>query len=278
MNDFIFTETTKLYKYLPFTKHSLNVITNGTIKFTQPSLLNDPFDSAPDYDNYNVEEYFNTRPDLIDKVVRYLNIRKDEFLYEKSKMAARLKNAITAGYFGQPLSDKVGICSLTRTPLNLLMWAHYAGSHTGFVVEFETPLEAISEKKPEETEFIKWLVASPVKYQREKPVINLFDNDNTASDKRFFIKGEDWKYEQEERVMAYSNGAGIYEYDQKSILKSVFAGMKMSSTNFSTLERSIYELSTRIGKRIKLYQVKPDNGRFGICIPERKDLQIETRI
>lgn len=34
------------------------------------------------------------------------------------------------------LNDEIGICSLSRNPLNLLMWAHYASSHTGFVVEF----------------------------------------------------------------------------------------------------------------------------------------------
>lgn len=32
------------YKYLPFNENSLKILTEGTIKFTDPETFNDPFD------------------------------------------------------------------------------------------------------------------------------------------------------------------------------------------------------------------------------------------
>lgn len=35
------------------------------------------------------------------------------------------------------LGGSLGILSLSELPYNLLMWAHYAANHTGFVIEFD---------------------------------------------------------------------------------------------------------------------------------------------
>lgn len=50
----IIVDNIRLYKYLPFDEGSLRIITEGTIKFTLPSEVNDPFDCAPDYETSNI--------------------------------------------------------------------------------------------------------------------------------------------------------------------------------------------------------------------------------
>ena len=125
----------KLYKYLPFNAGSLKILSEGTIKFSKPSEFNDPFDCGPDHESNNLEEFIESRPDLVAKVEQMNNILPENVNYEKAAMLERLKTAIESGEFGQKASDSIGICCLTRDPLNLLMWAHYAHDHSGFVVD-----------------------------------------------------------------------------------------------------------------------------------------------
>ena len=136
------------YKYLPFNEGSLRILTDGTIKFTSPSELNDPFDCAPDFDARNIADYLNTRPDLLEKAREKLNFSPAQFIEEKQTRIKSLEIAAEHGAFNQLAAGRVGICSLTRDPLNLLMWAHYAQHHTGFVVEFDIPAEVIDEDIP----------------------------------------------------------------------------------------------------------------------------------
>jgi hypothetical protein len=144
--------------------------------------------------------------------------------------------------FGQKASDSVGICSLSRSPLNLLMWAHYANDHKGFVVEFDIPLESFFPIK-DEVKFLEWLIPQKVEYQEFKPVVNFSDDQETKMKKQFLIKGIDWKYEQEERVIDYVEEVAFIKYDQNSILSSVLAGMKMKPSEYHSLKNIIGTLS-----------------------------------
>ena len=49
-----------------------------------------------------------------------------------------LSNAIGPSSKLDDLKSSVAILSLTRTPLNPLMWAHYGEGHTGFVIGYDT--------------------------------------------------------------------------------------------------------------------------------------------
>jgi hypothetical protein len=76
---------------------------------------------APTADQLNdpTEAYVNTR--MIEDVLSF-------------PAAKDLRSA-----YGQlaGMRHKVGIYSLSRTPLDELMWAHYANSHTGFCIEYD---------------------------------------------------------------------------------------------------------------------------------------------
>src|SRR5208283_483775 len=177
------------YKYLPLDEGSLQIITDGTIKFTPPSKMNDPFDCAPDVDTCNITDYLNTRSDLLEKARETLKLSPAQLIEEKQTMIKRVETAAEHGVFGQQASDKVGLCCLTRDPLNLLMWAHYAQHHTGFVVEFDIPVEVEDVDEPTTERLLEWLIPHEVEYQASKPVVNFFDDKDVKRKKQFLIKG-----------------------------------------------------------------------------------------
>jgi len=263
----------KLYKYLPFSDSSLKILSEGTIKFSKPSEFNDPFDCAPDHKSDNLEEFLESRPDLVDRVFQLKNVSPEGAECEKKAMLERLKDAIENDAFGQKASDRVGICSLSRNPLNLLMWAHYANNHKGFVVEFDIPLESFFPIE-DKVKFFEWLIPQEVEYQESKPVVNFSDDQETKMKKQFLIKGIDWKYEQEERVIDYVRGSGIHKYDQNNILISVLAGMKMEPAEYPSLENIIGTLFKEKKLKIGIYKVAPVKGKFELFVPGRPDLNV----
>ncbi|TOC13300.1 hypothetical protein CGJ90_24575, partial [Vibrio parahaemolyticus] len=58
---------------------------------------------------------------------------------DEGTMIENLKSSLVSGDFTKSMTSSFGICSLSKTFENILMWSHYADNHKGFVVEFETP-------------------------------------------------------------------------------------------------------------------------------------------
>jgi Protein of unknown function (DUF2971) len=92
-----------LYKYVPFAAGNTILESNG-IGFSQPKFFNDPFDLP----SYPVEKCDNSAEDIFERI--HLMIK------------------------GCIWSKNTGILSMTRTPTNPLMWAHYADKHKGMVI------------------------------------------------------------------------------------------------------------------------------------------------
>ena len=264
--------TIKSYKYLPFNIGSLKILTQGTIKFTKPSDFNDPFDCDPIHESENVEEFLEKRPDLLEKVAKHWNLSGPQICEKKPHMIANLRNAIDKGLLGQPASDNVGVCCLTKDPLNLLMWAHYANNHEGFVVEFDIPSESYDKPK-NKVEFFELLVPQEVIYSSKRPIVSFDDSLDKTVEKQFLTKGKEWKYEHEERVVDYIRKAGIHKYDKETILFSVIAGLRMEQSNYDLLETIVRRINEENDLKVKLYQVNQVPNEFQLYVDGRPDLE-----
>jgi hypothetical protein len=90
----------------------------------------------------------------------------------------------------------IGILSLTETPNNQAMWAHYGDNHRGFVLGFDTANEYFHRQRSDKDEFNH---LRRVRYLdrpcRDVSLIELSGNDV------FFTKGSDWAYEREWRTI-----------------------------------------------------------------------------
>lgn len=100
----------------------------------------------------------------------------------------------------------IGVLCLCECPDELLMWAHYGMSHTGFVVEFDTthaffqattPPQGANADPEEEAQYAAdYGYLRPVQYMSERNKVIL----TSMSFGAFEVKGACWQYEREWRM------------------------------------------------------------------------------
>ncbi|GGW97911.1 hypothetical protein GCM10007391_34910 [Alteromonas halophila] len=98
--------------------------------------------------------------------------------------------------FMDKANELIGVLSLTEKRDNLLMWSHYASSHKGFCIGFDSNSPFFKRKRSESDEFYH---LRKVTYRKLRP-------NRTASRlsgvELFLVKSLAWEYEQEWRMCA----------------------------------------------------------------------------
>jgi len=118
-------------------------------------------------------------------------LRAHEFMSNPTKLAAALAENEKDHYAA--ISDQYRVYCLTERPDSPLMWAHYASSHTGICLEFDTRKAPFTEAFPP---FTGGLLK--VKYRSTYPAYDIVSGGYPA----LFTKSEDWSYEAEWRLIA----------------------------------------------------------------------------
>ena len=217
---------TRLYKYRQGNDHTLQMLKNQELYFSFVKDFNDPFDCRIMID-YNGSDENNWRALAErERIPEPIKQRALEGLRSIDFDANKIKQIYEKTDFKTYV-----ICCLSEIRNNLLMWSHYAKSHSGICVGFEI---ATQDKLP----FIKiddcatngllsrgFLLVSKVDYCDECPKpYKIFD------DPRHILtflttKGKGWEYEQEYRIiLPYKEiNKNIIQFD-KSILKEVILG------------------------------------------------------
>lgn len=252
------------YKYLPFNEGSIKTITEGTIKFTCPLDFNDPFDCMPYYDPNRVDNYLKNNPHMIDSILDNMNLSPAKKITKRREHIEKVRNKYKDGSIGKEIIKRVGVLSLSKDALNILMWSHYANYHKGIVLEFRIPFHG---KKSEEKRIHELLVPFPVRYSNERPIYKMDEDQENILNKILLTKSEVWDYEQEERVLDYKRKAGIYEYARDEILASIIAGIKMSDIDYKILEKHVNKIKIRSLKGLKLYRAKEVEKEYRLTVP-----------
>ncbi|WP_299983339.1 DUF2971 domain-containing protein [Desulfobacula sp.] len=180
----------KTYKYLGRNAAEC-FLKDQTLRITQPKALNDPFELQPEFivnDETLLEGMeFSCKFVLNENVSSY-----EKYLIKGNSLAARTKKLDNRKLISR-LSEQIGILCLTRAdtllPVNLLMWAHYAESHQGIVVELKTNCDFIKSGKE-------------VHYVPRRPIIDakIFLENETVSIDDLYFKSDEWFYENELRL------------------------------------------------------------------------------
>ena len=130
-----------LYKYGKLGEHSESLFSTPTIWFASPTSLNDPFECKPWFD------FDGTDEQLVSLFVRVLR-RGSSTLSDVDALAQALAILQEGRHrdprfwnllrkdVGRLLSTDIGLCCLTKTNTNILMWSHYAADHQGYCLEF----------------------------------------------------------------------------------------------------------------------------------------------
>ncbi|MFW6101558.1 MAG: DUF2971 domain-containing protein [Bacteroidota bacterium] len=227
-----------LYKYASYDA-GIKIIENNNIGFSQPHHFNDPFELEASYPSDNNE---NPVTATFNDIRR--SAKKDTW------------------------KQNTAILSLSRQPLNPLMWAHYSGAHTGFVIGFDV---AIEEFTCEESNLIPVQYGSVI-YTNKKPDAPFLSNPeeplevggafNFRSDqierlqRKFLFKPACWAYEEEVRIVKCIKGIE----DNKILPSGTFSEIEVQ-------ERPLYLLHLPKGAIKEVY--------MGVRLGERTDMPIQ---
>lgn len=150
-------------------------LSNRTIRFTKPNNFNDPFDCAASAND----------------TMQGLNVRTIGSTNADKLFCIR---------------NAIGVLSLTRNPLNPLMWAHYGQNHTGGVVAIDSEAAGL---ECAETNIIT-ASAGNIIYTTVRPSVDgdllpyhdeiSAKHDRLLLERLFLYKSLHWSYEEEIRV------------------------------------------------------------------------------
>ena len=118
------------------------------------------------------------------------------------------------------IAQKIAICSFTENNKNNLMWSHYTNNHKGICVEYTAEL----------FEYLKtlkgYIVYWKVNYSEEPPIVKGLEDINSKVEKIIFNKQSEWKYENEHRVVFFSDKDTEYIPIDRKFIKSVYIGSR----------------------------------------------------
>lgn len=238
---------TSLFKYFQVNDYSLDSLRKGKLWLSHPKHFNDPYDCLFSLD---FVEWRKSSEDWMRKAFDKNYSRPKDFM-----SYAPMKTWVTKVLEKEAneLLANVGVCSLTSNQYNLLLWAHYANNHKGFCVEYRVN---------EESEFKKSL--RKVVYENEYPQIRLKEfavkNFHERNDWAFYmatVKANDWKYEDEWRLV--TKHPGNYFFERQEIV-CVFLGARCDKEDISRIQKAVKEYEN--GKNIPIVRVYLKNGRY----------------
>jgi hypothetical protein len=254
-----------LYKYLPYSEGSLEVLKSGTIKYTHPLDFNDPFDCSPVYDQEAIDQLPNTRPDLFDVCATIENWDPSDYKNKVKEKLPILKEKFLNGEIDKEIFQNTGIVSLSKNPYNILMWSHYAQDHKGFVVGFRIPINATKSDLPK-IDFLCRLLEVNYSKERLKYAYGI-DSDEVMLKKTILTKSIDWKYEEEERVIDPYREPGIHKYPRNDMLACVIAGVRMQKEHKNNIRKILNEIQPELRNKVKLFEAQESKEDYKIIIP-----------
>lgn len=276
-----------IYKYL--SPERTSILKDGLIRFSQPQAFNDPFEMKPYIKKisnlkeleYSYEEKFDdcNRPEYeklprnVRRILSYAEFsemvrkKKDQALQHMDRMQNELNLCVNLKLH-TGLEKYFGILSLTENQNNLLMWAHYAGSHHGYVVEFDS-LHPFFNQKKSENDTLRSL--RKVIYSEDRPQLTLCQ---VKEFDEFSVKSRDWSYEQEWRMtLPLQDADKTIKADPYDIhlfrvpfeaIKSVIIGARATEEKINEIKNALQE-NKSVG-HVKLYQMRIHDTRFELIM------------
>jgi hypothetical protein len=251
-----------LFKYLH--PKRTDVLRDANIRFSSPKALNDPFELKPHISSVVrpddiPESVARALPEQIDVACKNMPshlravVSEDTYRALLVELAPVVKSAtvtllrtidpMVVANVEKAFEDILGILCLTENPASLLMWAHYADSHQGFVLEFDPDSPFFNQRGGPEDEF-RYL--RQVIYRDERPTVVLTELEDFSP---FLTKGLDWSYEAEWRMLmplsaaSRTSGQGptaihLFAFP-RSMVRRVIFGCRMAESKKAEIRQII---------------------------------------
>lgn len=277
-----------LYKYL--TPDRIDVLQNCMVRYTQPEAFNDPFEVKPYITKIDAEEdeACSQFEECLLKLLRETCEKQPKHVQDKLSYDALLKLAqevigpdfkkafydfmemltpMIRSTWTEKFTNTFGIFSLTEKPDNLLMWAHYAASHEGFVIGFDSDQPCFHEKnRPgDELHHIR-----KVEYRENRPALAFSEISGTEI---LMIKSTQWSYEQEWRIIRHLQEANkiiqahpypihLFQFPSAAV-SEIILGCRMNEEKREDITKILMSDSFR---HVQIHQAKSDEIEFKLQI------------
>lgn len=240
----------------------IDVLKSGTIRFTPPTKFNDPFELKPYVSHLTQAVIDGTSAacdisgDLNDadyefSLLRYQKL--DEYVANVTSYASRHGVlSLSACYETNP-NPSVFNGHAADPRNNLLMWAHYCASHTGFVIEFGQ-------------NFVAGAPAEEVCYDMRRPILT-FEEIDSGRFPIYLTKSREWQYENEWRMFRPLNQAdevrediSLFKFD-KSCVRSITIGANVGSETLKEIEQI---LCHKEYQNVRLFRAQLNEKEFAL--------------
>jgi hypothetical protein len=255
-----------IYKYVDIV--GLRRILQGSIRFTQPSAFNDPFELLPEI----------VMP--VDELERPVPISFDIMAKRRHPRVGELENVpdecgtsdVTSRDIVQQLNSLIGILCLSRTKDSLVMWSHYADQYAGAVIEFDGSHE-----------FFAGLVDVEYRSRRPKRHLSVYSAaDGPVPVSELCAKSDQWEYEREVRVIRCLSECQRVEEDQRGFpvyirripiesIKSVILGERTKVSEQKEIYASVKETNIALALAAidhSGYAFRHEQIKFGVPVSQ----------
>lgn len=265
-----------LYKYCPPAR--FDVLVKGQVRFTPPGAFNDPFEFRPVVSqiaddsylrDYIDREFDRTVDAELKKLGPLIHAVPIEYLAElRAKARSQIQPAFRAfeaaliprlkHEFEDRFNRYFGVLCLSENWDSILMWGHYAHSHEGFAIGFNSEHPFFNQRRSEKDEFG---FLRRVRYEKKRPVVSLANSDGLEW---FETKADVWRYESEWRMFLVLSGASqviqtnetqihLFDFPPDSV-EEVLLGYRCSEKT----ERHIRDALAKRDSTPKLYRCDID--------------------
>lgn len=221
-----------LFKFSRFDENNIEYLSHlfieGKLYHSVPENFNDPFECRAHFNWPNSpSKVQGIRKHLIKVLVKNGYTRKNSNMLVSKNMGRPgfIQDKIYSSI--QRVFSEIRIASFTTKKENLLFWSHYADSHKGFCVEYDSTLMPIS-------------YAFKVQYKDEYPEVIYPSKNDVVNFKPALIKSTAWEYEEEYRIIFVpeafqpkNDGTSLILNDKE--MKNVYLGANMTNENKKTL-------------------------------------------
>jgi len=252
-----------LYKYRNWDdSYHRRVLTDNELFLSSADLFNDPFDASLPI-QYPKEKL--TKENIIKKLIevdrpKYRGIDDDKRL--KIANERFLECDYSSDEYWRDVNSRFkkrdpiyGICSLTSKKDNLLMWAHYADSHRGICIGFDSSQLSASAHR----------IIEKVNYSDCFPKIKMFDEGYESWGSLITTKSKLWEYEDEYRITKIYGARKLFKINDLAFKEIVF-GCKISQKH----REEIISIAKSKDSIIKLYDCVTDDREFKLNLVEIK--------
>lgn len=262
--DFDKKDGTTAYAFRKCSTFVYQSLINEQLNVSSPSTFNDPYDCP-------VIELLNNE-DEIDQLIRKAYI-------ELIKIACFVKNSKLPYQKGDNIED-VGSDEPERKGdkdeyLNSLMWAHYADSHKGICIKYRFPND-LSVTLGDNADYLSFF--QDVEYNNEK-LGEYSKKSGILYKDAFFLKVEDWKYENELRFLHFDlkNSNPYKSIDIPNCIEAIYFGLKCPDVERETIMKIMKEKQfvekdsegkVKRTESVKFYQMKVDKDYCGRLVAE----------